>query len=222
MDCNTDFNFFRISKTKDVATSARKYRDLRLQALQASPASFSSMYETEVAFTDDEWMGTLTSPGRETFICAAITRQDQNVQQFSGDPAKWVGQVTLRAPSSPECSEKNMDPGNDNERWQMLSLFTCPEYRGQGLGKRLCQEVVDFIRGYRDQPKVAELSLIVKAHNTAAVRLYERLGFLHVRRCTLVEALIANGESHLLPADRSAPKYTDLSGLLMKFSVLRP
>lgn len=221
MDCNTDFTFFRISKTKDVAISARKYRDLRLRALQASPASFSSTYETEVAFTDDDWMGTLTSSGRETFICTAITRQD-NVQQFSGDHANWVGQVTLRAPFSPECSEKNMDPGNDNERWQMLSLFTCPEYRGQGLGKRLCQEVLDFIRGYRDQPKVAELSLIVKAHNTAAVRLYERLGFLHVRRCTLVEALIANGEGHLLPADRSAPKYTDLSGLLMKFSVLRP
>ncbi|KAF3397479.1 hypothetical protein DPV78_007257 [Talaromyces pinophilus] len=111
MDCNTDFVFFRVSKSKGVATSARKYRDLRLEALKASPASFSSTYETEAAFTDDEWVGILTSLGRETFICAAITCQD-NV----GGLAKWVGQVTLRAPCSPECSAQSMDPGNDNER----------------------------------------------------------------------------------------------------------
>lgn len=220
MDCNTDYVFFRISKTKDVATSAIKYRDLRLEALKTSPASFASTYETEAAFTDDEWAAILTSPGRETFICAAITQG--NAHQFPGDSAKWVGQVSILMSSTLESSAKAMDSGEDHENWQMLSLFTFPEYRGQGLGKKLCLEVLDFIRGYRTQPKVADLLLVVKAHNTGAVALYERLGFVHVRRCTLVEALTANGDSHLLPADRSAPKYTALTGLVMKFSVLRP
>ncbi|RAO71832.1 uncharacterized protein BHQ10_007844 [Talaromyces amestolkiae] len=220
MDGNADFVFFRISKTNDVASSVFKYRQLRLEALKVSPASFASTYEAEAAFTDEYWVKLLTSPGRETFICAAIPRPD-NVHQFSNGTSKWVGQVSILASSSSDPSSNNIDPGNDNERWQMLSLFTFPEYRGKGLGKKLCHEVLDFIRDFKDQPKVAELSLVVKAHNTAAVRLYERLGFAIVRRCTLVEALTANGDSHLLPADRSASKYTDLSGLIMKSTVLR-
>ncbi len=112
------------------------------------------------------------------------------------------------------------EPPND-ERWQVLSLFTFPGYRGQGFGVKLCQEVIRFIEGYRHQPKTSQLDIIVKANNTFAIRLYERLGFQHLRRCTLVEALVVNGDGHLLPSDRSAPKYTKLPGLAMRISILR-
>ena len=152
------------------------------------------------------------------FICAA-TRP-------SG-PTKWIGQVTLLGPLSPEplsesyTSESMRPEPNDDERWQMLSLFTFPVYRGQGFGVKLCQEVIRFIEGYWHQRKTSQLDLIVKANNTSAIRLYERLGFQYLRRCTLVEALIANGDGHLLPSDRSAPKYTELTGLVMRISILR-
>jgi ribosomal protein S18 acetylase RimI-like enzyme len=216
MTCDNDISIFRISKTEHVATSARNYRNLRLGALAASPASFASTQEIEAAFTDEEWIQSLTSPGRETFICAAIPPTG---------PTKWVGQVTLLGPLSTQPLSENHTPENavpeSDERWHMLSLFTFPEYRGQGLGVKLCQEVMRFIQDYRPQPETAQLDLIVKESNASAVRLYERLGFWHVRRCTLVEALIANGDGHLLPADRSAPKYTELGGLVMRIIISR-
>lgn len=218
MAWTADFSIFRISKTEHVATSARKYRDLRLGSLAASPASFASTHEIESAFTDEEWIRSLTSPGRETFICAATP---------PSGPTKWIGQVTLLGPLSPgplsesHTSESMHPEPNDDERWQILSLFTFPGYRGQGFGVKLCQEVIRFIKGYRPQPKTSQLDLIVKANNISAIRLYERLGSQHLRRCTLVEALIANGDSHLLPSDRSSPKYTELTGLVMRTSILR-
>lgn len=222
MACSADFSIFRISKTENVASSAHKYRTLRLDALAASPASFASTQEIESAFTNEEWIRSIISPGRETFICAATSPGPMNMN--------WVGQVTLLGPLSQEALPENhtgtsksafSGHSDGDERWQMLSLFTFPEYRGQGLGVKLCQEVIQFVKGYRSRPETAQLDLIVKAKNTSAIRLYERLGFRHVRRCTLVEALIANGDGHLLPADRSAPKYTELTGLVMRMVISR-
>ncbi|KAJ5682415.1 hypothetical protein N7462_005580 [Penicillium macrosclerotiorum] len=226
MDPILKFCFFRISKTENIALSARKYRDLRLKALLASPASFSSTYEIESAFTDAEWIKLLTADGRETFICATICPQDDTQQ--GSHHAEWVGQVTIRGPLTHELSLQNctLEEANASgtingyERWQMLSLFTFSQFRGQGLGKRLCQETFGFIKAYRSQPDTAQVCLIVKSDNLTAIKLYERLGFHHAGRCTLVDALIANGED-LIPADISGPKYTDLTGSIMKYSIIR-
>ncbi|KAJ5958394.1 Acyl-CoA N-acyltransferase [Penicillium vulpinum] len=219
MASNYTYSFFRVSKTDEVEASAQKYRDLRLKALKTSPDSFSSTYDIESAFTNSEWIDRLTFPDRELFICAA---KPLSHNPSSPNDIEWIGQVTLRGPSSRADFELPVEAGQppqkfdeEEERWQMLSLFTLSEYRGHGLGSKLCQEALNYLRSYRSFPGQVQVRLIVKAGNDVTVELYRRLGFIHAGRATLVEALIANGDEHLVPKDRASAKYSDRKGLIM-------
>ncbi|CAG8904078.1 unnamed protein product [Penicillium egyptiacum] len=216
MASNYTYSFFRVSKTDGIDVSAQKYRDLRLKALKTSPDSFSSTFDIEAAFTDADWIDRLTLPDRELFICVA------NLNPLSPNSTQWIGQVTLRGPSSRADFELPMEAcqpaqksDEEEERWQMLSLFTLPEHRGHGLGGKLCQEAINYLRSYRSFPCEIQVRLIVKAGNHVTVELYRRLGFTHAGRATLVEALIANGDEDLLPKDLASPKYSERGGLIM-------
>lgn len=61
-----------------------------------------------------------------------------------------------------------------------LGMGMLPEVRGQGLGRRLADAAIAAARSRG----VERIELEVFAHNTRAIRLYERLGFVHegVRR----------------------------------------
>ncbi|KPM35715.1 hypothetical protein AK830_g10866 [Neonectria ditissima] len=215
------YSFFHVSK-KVSEEMASQYRDLRLKALQISPESFSSTYEIESAFTETDWTNRLIEKNRENFICVASP-----ISSTGSLSAEWVGQLTIRGPVSrsdfvlPEASGQPT-PGLDDEeeKWQMLSLFTLPEHRGQGLGQKLCQEALSYLRENGQAPS-ALVRLMVKPQNTATVRLYQKLGFETVGKCTLAEALLANGDAHLLPRDVTDVKYSTRSGLIMTFKVPR-
>lgn len=210
-------SFFRVSKTEDVHTSARKYRDLRLRALKASPGSFASTFETEAEYTDTEWIKRLELPHTEVFICAATTHTPD-----SSTSSDWVGQVTLRGPMSredfmlpPESGHPAPKPDSDEERWQVLGLFTLPEYRGNGLGAKLCEEALGYLRCRQSFPRTIQVRLMVKPGNDVTIKLYQRLGFAQTGRGTLTEALTANGDDQLLPEDTSGPKYSDRTAVIM-------
>jgi hypothetical protein len=51
---NYEYLFFRIAKDNAIASSATKYKQLRLEALSVAPTSFSSTYEI---FPDGYRMG---------------------------------------------------------------------------------------------------------------------------------------------------------------------
>ncbi|KAJ0426786.1 hypothetical protein BJY00DRAFT_306781 [Aspergillus carlsbadensis] len=232
------YSFFRIAKDADIAISAEKYKQLRLEALSVAPASFSSTYEIESAFKDTEWVSRLVANGRETFVCAAIPRSvgdgdtpaDSRVRTLE-ESSIWVGQLTLRGALSvedftlPEESGQwratEGTEGADMEFWQMLSLFTLPAHRGQGLGKRLCQEALKYLASYRKCPRKVWVRLMVKPENHATVSLYRGLGFTEAGKCTLAEALVANGDRDLLPEDISGDKYSSRGGLIMMLEVGR-
>ncbi|WAO91844.1 N-acetyltransferase domain-containing protein [Fusarium falciforme] len=217
-----DYTFFHVSKTTSIEESARLYRDLRLKALQTSPESFSSTYEIESAFTEDDWIKRLLEGDRENFVCAATSREADSTSSV-----EWVGQLTIRGPVSrndyvlPEASGQTA-PGldEDEERWQMLSLFNLPEHRGKGLGQKLCQEALRHLQKTRKSPNIL-VRLMVKPQNTVTVHLYEKLGFETVGKCTLAEALVANGDGHLLPEDTTDPKYSTRAGLIMTLRISR-
>lgn len=220
-DCT--YSYFRVSKSEAVHDSARKYQNLRLRALQASPGSFASTYEIESAFSEADWVERLTAPGREVFICAA-TPQRNNADQ--SNTVEWIGQLTLRGPASLQDFTLPAESGQptqmpDEERWQMLSLFTLPEHRGHGLGANLCREALDYLQNYQKLPQTVQVRLMVKPENKITVNLYQRLGFVKAGRCTLAEALIANGDEHILPSDLSSTKWSARSGLIMIFKMIR-
>lgn len=224
MASNYVYSYFRVSKGVELEESAKNYRDLRLKALKASPNSFSSTYETEAAFSNADWIDRLTSPDREVFICAATPLNHEK----SSIRAEWIGQVTLRGPllgsefSLPESSGQTpVKSDEEEERWQMLSLFILPGRRGNGVGSNLCLEALNYLRSYRTSPPVIHVRLMVKPDNHATVNLYHRLGFVQTGKCTLAEALIANGDGHLLPGDLSTAKYSGRTGLIMNSHIYR-
>jgi len=59
--------------------------------------------------------------------------------------------------------------------YELAKMAVSPEYRGHGLGERLGRAVVDFARGAG-----AELLFLETNSSLAnAIRLYQRLGFVH-------------------------------------------
>ncbi|WP_353407973.1 ribosomal protein S18-alanine N-acetyltransferase [Pseudoteredinibacter isoporae] len=55
---------------------------------------------------------------------------------------------------------------------ELLNISVAPEQQGRGMGARLLQHLID-----RLDPKIREIFLEVRASNTAAIALYEKLGF---------------------------------------------
>ncbi|KAL4731247.1 hypothetical protein ACLX1H_000211 [Fusarium chlamydosporum] len=209
------YSFSIIPKTHSINESVVQYRDLRLKALKASPSSFSSTYDIESQFTSDIWKRRILQEDRENIVCIA-TPTDSNASS-----PRWVGQLTLRGPASqqdfilPKASgQPDFGTDDEEEKWQLLSLFILPEHQGQGLGQSLCREALRYLQDRREKPRVL-VRLMLKAENTAAVRLYQKLGFEVAGKCTLVEALIANGDGDLLPEDITDAKYTEQTGLIM-------
>lgn len=223
-----EYSFFRIVKDHAIASSATKYKELRLQALSVAPSSFSSTYEIESSLRETEWVDRLSANGRETFICAA--RPTQNNPSYSQIPKQsmWIGQLTLRGPLCPEdfilpeeSGQKNPTDIRDKDLWQMLSLFTLPDHRGRGLGKRLCLEALNYLTSYKDSPREVWVRLMVKPENHATVSLYRGLGFAEAGKCTLAEAMVANGDKELLPENITGEKYTSRRGLIMMLEIRR-
>ncbi|KAJ6092762.1 hypothetical protein N7486_008051 [Penicillium sp. IBT 16267x] len=210
--------YFRVSKSDDLITSAHRYKELRLRALKLSPSSFASTYDLEATFPDEYWISRLTQTGRETFICAAIPTAEPNQVE-----SEWVAQVTFLGPQSIEdftlpAVSGQPTPVSDEieERWQMLALFTQSTHRGKGIAKALTRKALDYLVSYRNEPKCVSVRLMVKPGMVAAVNLYLQLGFIDVGKCTLAEALIANGDRELLPNDYLLQeKYTTRTGHLM-------
>ncbi|PYH44755.1 uncharacterized protein BP01DRAFT_297861, partial [Aspergillus saccharolyticus JOP 1030-1] len=82
-------------------------------------------------------------------------------------------------------------------------------------------EALDYLASVRQSPPGVWVRLMVRAENQATVRLYRSLGFAEAGKCTLVEALIANGEKNILPEDISGEKYDTRVLLIMKLEMTR-
>lgn len=120
-----------------------------------------------------------------------------------------------------ESGQKKPGEEEAEELWQMLSLFTLPDHRGQGLGKKLCQVALNYLASCRQSPREVWVRLMVKPENHATVSLYRGLGFIKVGKCTLPEAVVANGDKDLLPKDIGGEKYSSRSGLIMMLEFCR-
>jgi ribosomal protein S18 acetylase RimI-like enzyme len=123
-------------------------RQLRLAALADAPDAFASTLEAEVAFPAEVWRQRAQGgPASASFI--------------AGEGGVDVGLAAIFA--EPDA------PG----RMHLVSMWVAPGYRRQGVARALVDPAVRWAA----ERQAREVILWVADHNTAARRLYERIGF---------------------------------------------
>jgi len=135
------------------ANDGQRLRTIRLQAIADTPSAFGSTLDETLARTDEYWDARVTQ--------AAIG--EESVLFVAENSEGWVGLVggyleDFAATASVE----------------LISMWVAPACRGQGLGRRLVEQIVVWAREHRGARHV---SLWVTENNAAAIALYERCGF---------------------------------------------
>lgn len=90
--------------------------------------------------------------GKRSFALVAVSR------------GRFIGQLVFMCGGLPH-----------NEHAGFFGIAIARAGRGQGVGTRLIQEMEDRVRSYSD---LYRIELEVMARNEAAIRLYERLGYV--------------------------------------------
>ena len=132
----------------------REAKQLRLEALLTEPSAFASSYEDERAFTDEVWIARLRSSYKRDGNLTFFAEVDGTLVGMVG--AGWSSKAKLRHVA------------------EVYGVYVSPEMRGRGIASRLMTKSLDELRSLGGIEKV---SLGVTSDNTAAVRLYEKLGF---------------------------------------------
>ena len=127
----------------------REYRALRLEALQSDPDAFSATYDEAVLRPDEFWIQRLGGDDTLTFVAIV---EDQMVGM--------VG-AYLAAHDDPNCAV-------------VIGLYVSTAYRGLGLGRRLMDAL---LKRLAQLPTVTMIRLGVSPKQTAALGLYQALGF---------------------------------------------
>jgi ribosomal protein S18 acetylase RimI-like enzyme len=126
------------------------FRSARLRALQDTPSAFGSTYAKESQLTDADWVERAGRWNGET-----------SVLYLAMDTGAAVG-----------IAGSHLDH-EDATRAHLISMWTAPTHRQQGIGRLLVNEIVDWAR----LRKAHTLQLMVTNSNEPAIRFYQRLGF---------------------------------------------
>lgn len=147
-------------------------RDTRLRALADSPGAFGSTHAGESARPDSFWQE------RAAAAAAGLDR----VGLIAESPTGWVGMVS--------GFEEREDPARS---W-LVGMWVDPAWRGRGVGRALVDEVIAWARTRGTR----RLWLEVAITNLAAIRLYQRCGFVATgdtlameRDPSIIESLMA-------------------------------
>jgi ribosomal protein S18 acetylase RimI-like enzyme len=131
------------------------FKDVRLRALQDAPHAFGSTYTKESQFTELEWI--------------------KRVERWNGESG--VGFLALDQGTACGIAGSFLDQ-NDATRAHLLSMWTAPTHRQQGIGRLLVNDVLNWARGRNART----LQLMVTSNNEPAIRFYQRLGFTRTGR----------------------------------------
>jgi GNAT superfamily N-acetyltransferase len=129
----------------------RQLRDTRLAALQESPDAFGGTYTESVARSDDWWV--------EWARKSAESDEQAMFLAWDGDAPVGIAGTFF-----------------DDPDWVVIAMWVDPARRGDGLGRRLLDAVVDFQRAQG----ATESVLGVVDGNDSARALYERYGYVDV------------------------------------------
>lgn len=125
---------------------------LRLEALQKAPGSFASSYDDWVALPKEEWIRRMT----EDPVFAAFRAE------------KPVGIMGL-------LREK---PSKMAHRASLIMVYVVEQERGSGAAAKL----LAYADRYAGENGISQLELNASAENPAALRFYQREGFVEIGR----------------------------------------
>jgi ribosomal protein S18 acetylase RimI-like enzyme len=131
------------------------FKSVRLSALEDTPSAFSSTYARESRFTDEEWKNRALRWNGETGI---------GFLAMDGSQGCGIAGCLLDS--------------DDPSIAQLISMWTAPSHRQQGIGRMLVDEVAAWAR----RRGVTVLRLGVTSSNEAAMLFYQRLGFIRTGR----------------------------------------
>lgn len=127
-----------------------RVRDIRLRALADVPDAFGSTLEEERSFGRAEWIDGIEGWAGATNALYVAEADDA-----------WVGLA--------------IGSRGDDEPWaHLFAMWVDPAWRTRGVGTALVNEVLAWARSWG----ATSVVLNVTETNEAAVRFYERLGFL--------------------------------------------
>ncbi|WP_033247108.1 GNAT family N-acetyltransferase [Nocardia carnea] len=146
-----------------------RLRALRLEALYNARSAFLETVEQATAVDEQGWedrIARCTQPHRQALV-AVETHPDE----------AWLGMAGAFIDSESEGPEFDLPdpPVATGQRWAMVwGTYTDPGHRREGMAAALCTELC---RWAAEDAQVDWLGLHVRDTNTAAIRLYQQLGF---------------------------------------------
>lgn len=148
-----EIQFDRVSVLKP--EEAASFRALRLRGLREHPEAFGESAESFQSRTEVEIADRIRSQAQQgDFILVALSK--------SGE---MFGVVGLALNGS----------GKSSHRGVLWGMYVAPEARGQRVGERLIEEL---LRRAEEIDRLEQIHLSVTSSNQAALRLYEKMGFL--------------------------------------------
>ena len=131
------------------------FREVRLRALRDTPSAFGSTYEKESQLTDADWL--------------------MRALRWNGE--KGIGLLAIDGSVGCGIAGSFLDE-HDRTRAHLISMWTAPTHRQQGIGRLLVNEIAGWAR-----LRGADLlQLMVTSSNDAAMLFYQRLGFARTGR----------------------------------------
>ena len=134
---------------------AAAFQSLRLGGLRDSPTTFASSYEEERDLPI-EVVAARLAPDDDHFVLGA----------FAG--AELAGCIGLQRQAHHKQAHKAY----------IWGMYVAPAHRGRAIGRELLART---LQGAEALPAVRQITLCVNQANTAAVALYEAMGFRAVR-----------------------------------------
>lgn len=144
-----------IDITRITPGNVSTFKEVRLRALLDTPTAFGSTYARESEFSDAEWT--------------------QRIMRWNGE--RGIGFLAIDGGIGCGIAGSMLDD-DDATRATLVSMWTAPTHRRQGVARRLVDEVVAWARS-RD---VGAMRLMVTSSNEAAMAFYEQLGFARTGR----------------------------------------
>lgn len=134
-------------------SESKKYREIRLECLQNEQKNFGSTYEESVIMP-------------ELFFEKAIKNEDEYNKIFGAFDGDTLAAI---------CGYRRESSLKTKHKALLVQVYTRPEYRGKNISYELMKYMIEKL--FEDET-MQQITLGVVSDNHAAIKVYERLGFI--------------------------------------------